>query len=229
MSNTVENLYTSDRWLRARWDITCYRLAALEEDLLQCDECFPVFCAISAAYEEKHRHYHTTQHLRECFQILDDYPDSLDARAHALLECALWCHDVVYEVTPEANNEAASANWATAALIRLGVGGRDRGTVRDLILATRHITTAPSDPSLDLLLDVDLAILGAPPARFDEYEVQIRGEYRHVPEPLFRAGRAHVLEALGARTQLYRTEALLSRFERQARANLSRSLSALRA
>lgn len=229
MSSTVENLYTGDHWLRARWDVTCYRLAASEDDTLQCDECFPVFCAIIAAYEEKHRHYHTTQHLRECFQILDDYPCSLDARAHALLECALWYHDVVYEVTPEANNEVASANWATAALIRLGVGGRDRGRVRDLILATQHVTTALSDPAIDLLLDVDLSILGASPARFDEYEVQIRREYQHVPEPLFRVGRVHVLETLGARTPLYRTKTLRASFERQARANLSRSLSTLRA
>ena len=40
-----------------------------------------------------------------------------------------------------------------------------------------------------MLIDIDLSILGAPPARFAEYEQQIRAEYAWVPGILFRPKR----------------------------------------
>jgi predicted metal-dependent HD superfamily phosphohydrolase len=48
--------------------------------------------------------------------------------------------------------------------------------VRDLILATRHDVSPPGGDAA-LLVDVDLAILGSPAERFDEYERQVRQEY----------------------------------------------------
>jgi predicted metal-dependent HD superfamily phosphohydrolase len=45
-----------------------------------------------------------------------------------------------------------------------------------------------------VLVDIDLGILGAEVARFDEYEIQVREEYSWVPESLYRAARRKVLE-----------------------------------
>jgi predicted metal-dependent HD superfamily phosphohydrolase len=54
--------------------------------------------------------------------------------------------------------------------------------VRDLILATRHDVSPPAGDAA-LLVDVDLAILGSPVERFDEYEHQVRQEYDSLDPP----------------------------------------------
>ena len=62
---------------------------------------------------------------------------------------------------------------------------------------------------------------------FDEYERRTREEYRHVPEPLYRTGRARVLETFLSRDPLFRTPHFRGRFEATARHNLRRSLASL--
>ena len=76
-----------------------------------------------------------------------------------------------------------------------------------------------------MLVDIDLAILGAPPARFDEYEREVRAEYARVPDFLFRAKRKEILQAFRARPAIYSTAPMRERLETRARANLARSLS----
>ena len=78
-----------------------------------------------------------------------------------------------------------------------------------------------------LFLDMDLGILGAPQDRFDLYEEQIRKEYAHVPEDAFRRECAAVLRNFAEREHLYFSQWGRERFERPARANLSRSLKRL--
>ena len=74
---------------------------------------------------------------------------------------------------------------------------------------------------------VDLAILAAPPARFDEYELQIRREYSWVDDRTYRDRRAKILRAFRDREWIYVTDFFRSRFETRARDNLERSLSRL--
>jgi predicted metal-dependent HD superfamily phosphohydrolase len=70
-------------------------------------------------------------------------------------------------------------------------------------------------------VDVDLSILGAPPERFAEYEVQIRQEYAHVPGFLFRLKRRAILQSFLDRPALFSTPRLHQRLEARARANLA--------
>lgn len=77
------------------------------------------------------------------------------------------------------------------------------------------------------MTDIDLAILGAPQARFDEYEDQIRREYAWVPEADFRAGRARILESFLARPRIFQTRHFNARLEESARENMARSLARL--
>jgi predicted metal-dependent HD superfamily phosphohydrolase len=74
---------------------------------------------------------------------------------------------------------------------------------------------------------VDLSILGAAPTRFDEYERQVRDEYRHVPELLFRSKRRAVLEGFLQRPHIFNTEAYADALEAQARSSLRRSIDQL--
>ncbi len=95
-------------------------------------------------------------------------------------------------------------------------------------IATRHDCT-PSGTDAALLVDVDLAILGAAPLRFSEYERQIREEYSWVPFDDYRTARARILAAfLDGRASVY-TTASFQHLEPQARVNLSDSLLSLTA
>ena len=182
-----------------------------------------VHAALIARYDEPHRRYHTVQHLDECFARLDEARSSAQ-HVHEV-ELALWFHDAVYD-THRADNEAKSAALARAEGERAGLSETVLAWVDALILATRH-DALPAAPDAILLVDVDLAILGAPAARFDEYERQVRAEYAWVAGLIFRRKRREILEAFLSRPQLYGTEAFRARFEAAAKANLERSIRAL--
>jgi predicted metal-dependent HD superfamily phosphohydrolase len=178
-----------------------------------------------AAYSEAHRRYHTLQHLRACLVHLD--AAATLAQRPAEVELALWFHDAVYDPRC-ADNEERSAEWAWRSILAAGCEEEIAQRVQDMVLATQG-HDASDDPDTRLLLDIDLAILGAAPARFDEYEAQIRAEYAHVAEPQFRAGRAQVLAAFLARPRIYLTSAFHDALEHRARENIGRSLAALQA
>lgn len=176
--------------------------------------------ALLARYAEPHRAYHTRQHLAECLALFEQYRSLAQQPAEVCL--ALWYHDAIYDI-PASDNEARSAALAATELAAAGVPANAVARIRELILATRH-AAAPAGPDAALLVDIDLAILGADPARFAEYESQIRAEYHAVPEALFRSKRREILQTFLDRPQLFCCPALAARFEDAARANLRRAL-----
>ncbi len=170
------------------------------------------------AWAEPQRHYHSLQHLRECLALLEPALDL--AQRPGEVELALWFHDAVYDPQGK-GNEARSADWAVEALAQAGAGSEVQERVRALIMATCH-DAVPVDDDARLLVDIDLAILGADPARFAEYDAQVREEYRWVPDPIYRAKRKEVLAGFLARPVIYGTERFRERFEVRARENLRR-------
>jgi predicted metal-dependent HD superfamily phosphohydrolase len=175
------------------------------------------------AYGEPQRHYHTLQHLGECLAHLDSAADL--AQHPGEVAIALWFHDAIYDVRGS-SNEQQSADWAQRALHAAGAAPAVQARVHALILATCH-DAVPVDPDQQLLVDIDLAILGAPAARFAQYEQQIRQEYAWVPRLLYNRKRRSVLQAFLARARIYSTSAFGIRFEAQARANLAEAVRAL--
>lgn len=176
--------------------------------------------ALLAAYAEPQRKYHTLQHLSECLALFDQY-HSL-AVEPAEVEIALWFHDAIYAVRAS-DNEARSADWAEAELHKAGVAQARIARVRGHILATRH-SVLPEGSDQALLVDIDLSILGAPRPRFEEYEQQVREEYRWVPGFLFQLKRKQILAQFLARDALFATPAIRQSLEAAARENLATSL-----
>ncbi len=179
-----------------------------------------LFTALLDAYSEPQRHYHTLQHLQECMQ----HYESAAHLAHHPHEVALalWFHDAVYD-THAHNNEAASAKWATDALAAAGASCDVCARVHALIMATQH-SVVPSTPDASLLVDIDLSILGAPAARFDQYEAQIQCEYNFVDAAVFKVKRAAILQGFLARDKIFSTQFFNQKLELSARANLTRSI-----
>ncbi|MDM0058083.1 HD domain-containing protein [Variovorax fucosicus] len=169
-----------------------------------------------ARYAEPQRCYHTLQHLGECLAGFER------EQAHAVrpgeVAIALWFHDAIYDVQGQ-DNEARSADWARAALQQAGASDTVAQRVHALVMATCH-DARPVDADAQLLVDIDLSILGAPPERFAEYERQIRAEYAHVPPATFEPRRREILGRFLARDPLYLTPGLRVACEAQARVNL---------
>ncbi len=178
---------------------------------------------LMTSYGQKHRAYHTQQHLEECLELLDE------VRAHCCrpseVAMALWYHDAVYRPR-SSDNEAASAAWLGEVAAAAGVAGESVARMQAFIMATRHAAT-PDDEDARILVDIDLAILGAAPERFDAYQAQIRREYRWVPSLLYRSKRAEVLRGFLQRSAIYSTGWFNRRYESAARRNLERALMAL--
>jgi predicted metal-dependent HD superfamily phosphohydrolase len=178
-----------------------------------------------ACWGEPHRHYHTLQHLRECLAQFEAVRDR--ARRPAEVALALWFHDVIYDPR-RTDNEARSAQWARDSVMQAGLPAAVAQRVHELVMATRH-HEPPADADAQLLVDVDLSILGADTARFDESDRQIRSEYAHMSDEDYRAGRMRVLAGFLARPRLYTTEFFHAAFEKAARQNLQRALDRLSA
>ncbi|MBD2234854.1 HD domain-containing protein [Phormidium tenue] len=183
-----------------------------------------VFGDLCDRYTESQRAYHTLQHLNECLGWFDRTCDL--AENPAAVELALWFHDVIYD-THRADNEQQSADYAVQVVNSVGGGSWLQQSVHDMILATKHDAT-PSAVDMRLVVDIDLAILGAEMDRFAQYDAQIRQEYAWVPEPLFCQKRAEILQSLLNRPSIFATDFLRERLEPQAQRNLHRLLAVMK-
>ncbi len=200
------------------WTNAWLRVGATDVARDQCDN-------LLERYSEPHRAYHTLQHLHECLEHLARCGNEIPHRTE--VELALWFHDAIYDVHA-ADNEEQSAELATMVMTDGNINLPSVELVHSLILATKH-TAAPSMSEAMLLVDIDLAILGANAERYAEYERQIRAEYDFVPEAAFRSKRAEILRMFLSRPKIYSTPEFAARFEEPARQNISRELKRLEA
>jgi predicted metal-dependent HD superfamily phosphohydrolase len=183
-----------------------------------------LFDALVAAWMQPQRHYHTLQHLGECIARLE--PALQLAEHPGEVALALWFHDAVYDVQGR-DNELRSAQWLVQCAQAAGVADAAAlARLHGLVMATRH-AALPATADEQLLVDVDLSILGAPRARFDEYEQQVRQEYAWVPEAVFRQKRREVLRGFLDRPFVYGTQAFRQELEQSARDNLRASIARL--
>ena len=179
-----------------------------------------LLAALLRRYSEPQRKYHTLQHLDACLAHFETV--RTQAPHPHEVELALWFHDAIYDIGAS-DNEARSADWAREALRSAGGDAQAAQRVHDLVRVTRH-DVVPQTPDQQVLLDVDLSILGASPRIFDAYEQQIRAEYAGVPENAFRSRRRRILQQFLDRPRIYHTTQFHGQFEAQARDNLARSI-----
>ena len=191
----------------------------------------PAACAdaVVAAWSSPPRAYHDLVHLAEVLAEFAAAAARAPWRRPREVYWALACHDAIY-VAGARDNEARSADLADDLAGRYLPADLDRAVVRALILATaRH--GALADVALDddtaRMLDCDLAILGAAPARFDAYDAAIAVEHAHVPAAAYRAGRRGFLAGLVAAPRIFCSADGHARLDAAARSNLSRAIARL--
>lgn len=180
-----------------------------------------------ARYGEPHRRYHTMAHIEGCLAQVRASTDFTDEQ-RALMDAAIWFHDAIYDPTRH-DNEAESARLAVDRLTAEGVSPAAIVEVERLILLTAGHSVADGDALGARLVSIDLSILGADARRYDAYAGAIRFEYGHVPEPLYRAGRAAIMGRFLESPALFADPVWAERYEAKARANIAREIAALTA
>lgn len=174
---------------------------------------------LCAAWGGAARRYHDLGHLAACLHELDK------ARAEPaiadLVELALWYHDAVYEPgAGDCEQRSARLLEADAAVLALPAEAVRRAA--DLVLATAHgHGGAPvGDRATDLIVDIDLSILGRDVLSFMDFEYGVEEEYASTARFAFRVGRGRFLASLLASPHIFRTAYFRDRYERAARAQI---------
>ncbi len=179
--------------------------------------------ALLDAYAEAGRFYHTQAHLNACLLHLDGYSAEFATRHE--VELALWFHDAVYQPMA-ANNEQLSADWVVRFLRDQQADADAVERVYRLIMATLH-QAEPACFAEQLLVDIDLAILGASAAGYQAFETAVRQEYRQVPWQLYCEKRAELLEGFLERDCIYTSGCFGLQREQRARDNLKGAIAQL--
>jgi predicted metal-dependent HD superfamily phosphohydrolase len=187
-----------------------------------------LFDRLLARHREKHRRYHTATHVAWVLRHADELAavETVDHLNEVI--AAAFYHDAVYEPASPAN-ERASARLARRDLAAIGWHDDAVERVGSMIEATEHGAAASDHAVGDtaILLDADLAILGADPAAYSAYVTGVRAEYRHVTDDDWRTGRSAVLQTFLRRGSIFLTATGRSRWEARAQANLTAELRAL--
>lgn len=188
--------------------------------------------ALRLAYASPARAYHHFGHVEDVlvhYRAVAEGPGWRQLREVGL---AVLYHDAIY-VPGRGDNEAESARLAVEHIARwLPQEGIDSSRVSELILLTaRHGTLDAADFGDDAaaedtrrFLDCDMAILGAEPQAFAEYDRAIAEEYRAVPRWLYRIKRRQFFRKLLASESIYLSDFFRDRLEARARRNLQAAL-----
>ena len=181
------------------------------------------FEALDESYAEKHRKYHTAEHINATLEHFEMVKHQCEKPQ--LLELALWFHDVIYQPF-SSSNEADSAQWAKQFLHNNKAGLDAENFVVELIMATLH-TAEPENKDQALLVDIDLSILGSKEEVYQQFAKDIRFEYKRVPYFLYKKKRKEVLVSFLNRDAIYKTPYYRAELESQARVNMKSELGLL--
>lgn len=196
--------------LKVRWLNFCNQLKAKKAE--------EIWNWIETRYSEPHRHYHNLTHLEHCFQELDR------VRAQPPeIELAIWFHDIIYD-THALDNEEKSGLLVEQAIDLMSLPNGYKYFTVPLILASK---THQGDAATSMFLDIDLSILGQPQEIYDQYEQNIRKEYKWVPWSAYCEGRSKVLQKFLDQEHIYKTKEFQEKCEDLAKINLHRALKSL--
>ena len=178
------------------------------------------------SYKYPKREYHNWNHVIACLKELESYPDSNhDEYNKDLIAIAIYYHDCIYDPKKD-NNEELSAERAFIDLKALGYTLSLAMYVYDLIMLTKH--KGPCNfLSGQVLMDIDMSILGKDSLIFLSYELHIREEYNFLSVEEYRPGRINFLQSVLDKKCIYQTNFFRDKYEEAARENIKTLIKAL--
>ena len=195
------------RVLKEDWKRT---IGPLAENAVQVERWFHYLVRQYSAWDRK---YHTLKHIDDMLGLAYENKSLVDN--WLALFISIWFHDVVQNQSGQ--NEKLSARECLKAIVDLRLP-ESAMEAQELILATKNHDPDTSNDGR-LLVDLDLAILGADAAKYQKYARHCRAEF-NVPDWLYRLGRVRVLKRFLERKDIYNTRTFRERLEQKARRNL---------
>lgn len=189
-----------------------------------------VWQKIKQQYGQEHRSYHNLSHIHHCLNQLElVWQEPSDP---FLISWALFFHDYFYDIGNNWNEfRSGIQSMCTARNAKLSLKFTIASGI--LVFATKNhqVTETPYalQKDLEILLDLDLAVLGKPWAQYDQtYRKPVRKEYESVPWKQFAERRRKILELFLKREKLYFRPFFHERYEKQARSNLEHEIERLK-
>lgn len=170
---------------------------------------------LEEAYTKSKRYYHNLNHIEQGLKELELYKENLFYNEIAF---AWFYHDFIYDAHQK-DNEEKSAEFAYNLCLKIGLKDLTAKNIFDLILSTKYHLTEKMDTE-KIICDVDLSILGQDNKIFLEYDTNIRKEYQHVDDILFKNARRKILQGFLDSDSIYKTKILKEKYEKQARNNI---------
>jgi predicted metal-dependent HD superfamily phosphohydrolase len=181
-----------------------------------------IFGVLAKSYGERHRHYHTLDHVAEILALSENFPlDNAQA-----FKAAVLFHDVIYDPARYASNYHNISNEGQSSIICMnemdaqGIKPNIVARAKNLILMTKDHVPPKSDHEAALFLDMDLAILGMPRSRYEFYAFGTAREFLSSFTPNdYIKGRKLFLNGILDRDTIYQTSEFSST-EKMSRENV---------
>lgn len=187
------------------------------------DESFISECweEIYISYSADNRHYHNLEHLENMLMEMDRIKPQI--KNPETLVFSIFYHDIIY-IPGKSNNEYLSAVRFKERISETSFPNLME-CVAQIEATKEHIFSTDNDTNI--LLDLDLSILGKRPGEYKKYSENIRKEFSIYPDSIYRNGRRKVLNHLLKLDPIYKTEFFKKEFENQAKENIKQELKEL--
>lgn len=184
-----------------------------------------IFANLINTYSNTARKYHNLEHIQHILHLLKEVKELV--YCFPALQLCAWFHDYIYDPQTK-DNELKSAIQATTILSKLNIDFEIIQLVKQIIISTQRHQPLINNLENLIFLDVDLAILGATPDRYQKYSQAIRKEYNHLSDHDYFQGRIKVLTKFLTRKRIYHTNHFRQQLELTARANLATEISTIK-
>ena len=172
-------------------------------------------------YSSSSRHYHNLSHISSMLSELETVGHLVND--FDCLQFAIFYHDIIY-TSHKSDNELQSALLFENRIAKTSFKGIGK-CFKQIEATKKHLQSEDGDTNV--LLDLDLAILGSDPSDNWVYASNIRKEYSLFPDFVYNRGRKKVLKAMLDMPQVYATTYFSKAYEAKAKSNLLSELKRL--
>jgi len=180
-----------------------------EEDLIS-----EFWNEIHKNYTAKNRHYHNLDHLKNMTTELEDVKTMVKDLDTLLF--SIFYHDVIYKAT-KSDNEHKSAIFFKNRISQTNFQNIDK-CVQQIEATKEHKLSKYSDTNI--LIDLDLSILGQDARTYQNYCQNIRKEYHLYPNIIYNRGRKKALVHFFNSDSIFKTTHFREKYETKAQENL---------
>ena len=173
---------------------------------------------IEKRYSLKKRFYHNLKHLEHMLLELEFIKDKAVDLDSILF--SVYYHDIIYDAS-KSNNEEESAKFLEKVLIKTSFENIE--SCKKQIIATKKHEKS-DDIDVNILLDIDMAILGQSWDIYEAYCQKIRKEYSIYPDFLYKKGRKKALKSFLEQNRIFKTDFFHDKYESITRYNIFREI-----